>query len=350
MDRRIAHPQPEGQEVIPSGNYPRDPSRAAARPSRIPQPRAKSARPTHSSVREDDTEIISVKPDPSVSPRKRRSGNRKAASPLKVAALILAAQALIAVLVIVLFGPAIRDWLMGADLPTTGGLSKNEANELRSHLHESQEDFDRLGADLETVKKQISVSPGDAWRELEILGARNQLTLLADDAITNGSRVAYDKLVILSNDTTQDKRLRDGAVAELVRVTNFYSSGMRLGAYTLPVNQLFPSSVSRSEEALSTGQLVGLLTNREKSWQVRARAAYLLGSRRGGLPLCEILVGAAKEDPNLDVVKECIVSFEQVTGYRSKQPFDIAGLEEWWGTYEARTSARAEQSGEDDPS
>jgi len=343
-ERRIVYPpQENGEEVIPTGNYPQEGEAS------LPPRRYKPARQTQTSVGADETEIISVLPDPTAS-RRRRVGNRKAMSPFKLLGLFLVAQTLIVAVVVLFFGHAIRNWLMGSELPTTGGLSRNEAEELRSHLHESQGEFKQLGSDIETVKKQISVSPGDAWKELEILEQRNQLTLLADDAITNGSRLAYDKLVILSKDTNQDKRMQDGAVAEIVRVKSFYASGVRMGAYRIPVQSLFPSSVLKSEEALKASQLVGLLTNLEKSWKVRARAAYLLGSRRGGLPLCEYLVTVAKTDPNLDVVKECIVSFEQITGYRSKQQFDIADLEEWWVAYEARISAREEQARAEDPS
>lgn len=330
---RIAHPPEQGVEVVPSGNFP-----PAAAPRQVPMP---APRPARAGASDGETEIISVLPDPSA-PRRRRPRNRKAPSPAKLLGLFLAAQVVVGLLGFAIFGGMIRSWMMkGAIAPD--GVTAKEAAALRDNVEQAKAGFDQFDKDLALVKKRIAVSPGDAWAELELLGKRNELTMLADDAIANGTRAAFDRLEAKSEDASADQRLRNGAAAEILRVKDFYAShGTRFGSYALPVATLYPSLRTKAEAELETPQLISLLGNQERSWKVRTRAAFLLASRRE-LAVCEALVQAAKTDPNLDVVKECVATFEENTGYRAKGLFEIEELESWWTVYEARVSLAAER-------
>ncbi len=113
----------------------------------------------------------------------------------------------------------------GTEVTPDDRLTTEQAAALRAELQQANSEFSALGTDLDLVKKQVSIHPGDAWKQLEILGERNQLTRLADDAIANGSRKAFDQLVSASKDQSMDQRLKDGAVAEVLRVKSYYSSG-----------------------------------------------------------------------------------------------------------------------------
>ena len=80
-------------------------------------------------------------------------------------------------------------------------------------------------------------------------------------------------------------------------------------------------------------QLIELLEKKENPWQVRMKAANLLGLRRSRA-VGDALVRAVKYDPNLDVVKEATFSFEQMSGYRARI-FEPASLDAWWTQYNA---------------
>ncbi|MFT5105073.1 MAG: hypothetical protein ACI8XO_000205 [Verrucomicrobiales bacterium] len=333
---RVVHPPVAGENVTPTGNYPQrqasyTPPPRAAHPATTPTP-------TRATTKSDNTEIISAIPDTAGSHR-RRQRNRKMTSPLKMLGMFAASQLVLGLIFFSIFGGMIRNWLQ-ATAVAPDGVTAKEAEALREHVDEAEAEFSQFGTDLERIKKQISVEPGDAWAQLEILGARNELTMLADDAIANGSRLAYDKLVTKSKDEKADQRLRDGAAAEITRVKNFYASGTRLGSHTIPVATLYPSLKSEKDESLTNSQLIALLGDQDKHWRVRLRAAYLMGSRRT-LGVAESLVNAVKNDPNLDVVEECITIFEENTGYRAKAMFEVESLLNWWTVYESRVGARA---------
>ena len=256
--------------------------------------------------------------------------------------MFAALQIVIGLLAFALFGGMIRSWLVvGSDSP--GGLTAEEAALLRSHVDEASADFEKFDQDLSVMKEQVAVSPGDAREQLKLLGRRNELTMFADDAITNGTRAAFDKLLAASDDLNNPQALRDGAAAEILRVKVFYASGNRLGSYSLPVATLYPSLITAAEEELKASQLIELLGDKERAWRVRNRAAYLLANHRG-LAVSEALVQAVKSDPNLDVVKECVLAFEENTGYRAKGMFEIEALENWWTVYEARVSDPSDSS------
>ncbi|MGI9243756.1 MAG: hypothetical protein ACR2RV_23365 [Verrucomicrobiales bacterium] len=339
---RLVHPQGEAPEIVPSGSFPHHgkPGHGAMGAHQVPHP-------VRAGGGDDATEIISVLPDSS-SQRRPKHRNRRPLGSLKSVGLILACQLVLLLLGLAVFGGAIRSWLQGgAEAPPEDRVTSEQALALREDLQEASSKFSSLGSDLEVVKKQVSINPGDAWKQLEILGERNQLTTDADDAIANGNREAFDRLVSVSKDRSQDKRLKDGATAEILRVKSFYASGTRLGSYALPVATLYPSLKTEQEEALSNSQLLAILENQEKHWRLRLRAAFLLGSRRD-LAVNEALVRAAASDPNLDVVKECVFAFEENTGYRSKGLFEIDALVNWWTVYQARVAPKSEDGS--DPS
>ena len=329
---RAVHPARDGIPVTPTGNYPQ-----AVVPKQAPHP-------ARAGVSDAETEIISALPDPDAA-RKRRKRNRKAIGPVKLLALFLAAQVVIGFFVFAIFGSAIRSWLIDS-VRDPDGVSAADAEALRVHIEEATAGFEKFDRDLALVKKQIAVSPGDAWAELDILGKRNQLTMHADDAIANGTRASFDRLLALSGNEDIEPQLRDGAAAEILRVKDFYASGTRLGSYSLPVGTLYPSLKSKNEEALDTSVLLALLGDQERTWRQRTRAAYLLAGRRS-LIVAEALVQAAKSDPNLDVVKECVFTFQENTGFRASGLFEIEELLTWWDVYEARVSVAEEEESPD---
>ena len=172
----------------------------------------------------------------------------------------------------------------------------------------------------------IANAPGD----LVLLKERNRLSGYADEAIATGARAPYDRLW----EALDDPRLAGlvhAARAEILRVQNFYLSGSRLDAYDIPVSSYYPDSAALKDTQLKEDELVTLLANPKHPWQVRMKAANLLGLRRSKNS-GDALVKAILEDQNLDVVKEASFSFEQMTGFRARL-FEPATVKAWWEQY-----------------
>lgn len=171
--------------------------------------------------------------------------------------------------------------------------------------------------------------------ELVLLKERNRLAAYADEAIATGARAPYDRLW----EALDDPRLASlvhAARAEILRVQNYYLSGSRLDAYDIPVASYFPDSAALKDSQLKEDELVTLLANPKHPWQVRMKAANLLGLRRSK-NAGDALVKAILEDQNLDVVKEASFSFEQMTGFRARL-FEPASVKAWWDQYNTPAS------------
>jgi hypothetical protein len=168
--------------------------------------------------------------------------------------------------------------------------------------------------------------------ELILLKERNRLTSYADEAIATGARSPYEKIW----EALDDPRLANlahAARAEILRVQNFYLGGSRIDRYDIPVATYFPEQSELKDSQLKDEQLMKLLREKKNPWEVRMKAANLLGMRRS-VEAGDALAAAVKDDENLDVVKEATFSFEQMTGFRARL-FDAASLTQWWKEYKA---------------
>lgn len=175
-----------------------------------------------------------------------------------------------------------------------------------------------------------SLSGSPAMAEMRLLKERNRLTAHADEAISTGLRRPLELITEAMKDPARATLYHAGK-AEYYRVVGHFHLMNRIDpGYQLPVGLLFPEAEVRDEADLKTEQLMGLLADQEKDWQVRLRAAFLLGGRRT-LEVGEALVKAMKEDPSLDVAKEAQLSFQQNMG-RNFLLFDLAAIESWWET------------------
>ena len=165
-------------------------------------------------------------------------------------------------------------------------------------------------------------------KELVLLKERNRLTSYADDAIANGTRKTLDLLIKRLTDPDY-VNLRDATYAEIQRVYYHLRFTIRIDpGFHIPVNEMFKDAGIRDESDLKTDQLIKLLGDQEQIWQVRLRAAWLLGGRRTK-DVSEALIKAIKDDPVLDVAKEAQLSLEQNID-RKFLLLDIPAIDEWW--------------------
>lgn len=165
-------------------------------------------------------------------------------------------------------------------------------------------------------------------KELVLLKERNRLTAYADEAISTGSRKALDLLI----ENLQDPEmvnLRHATFAEIQRVYYHLRFTSRIDPnFKIPVNDLFKDPGIRDESDLKTEKVIELLHDQQQAWEVRLRAAWLLGGR----PTREVgdaLIKSIREDPVLDVAKEAQLSFEQNMN-RKFLLLDLPAIEGWW--------------------
>ena len=165
-------------------------------------------------------------------------------------------------------------------------------------------------------------------QELVLLKERNRLTAWADEAIATGSRKSLDMLIKRLTDPEYAK-LRDASFAEIQRIYYHLRFTIRIDPnFRIPVNEMFKDEGIRDEADLKTEQLITLLHDQKQIWQVRLRAAWLLGGRRTN-EVSEALIKAMKEDPVLDVAKEAQLSLEQNID-RKFLLLDMPAIDEWW--------------------
>jgi hypothetical protein len=195
-----------------------------------------------------------------------------------------------------------------------------------------------IEAELAAQGDRISEKMPNVDEEIEYLRVRNKLTTYADEAITMANRAQYKKLWDVVYDETQGK-YHAAAVSEILRVKFFYASGSRLGAWTLPVRELFPGL--ETEGDLQVQQVIELLLDRTQDWRVRVRAARLLEGQRTRRVL-EKLREAIHDDPNLDVLKEAVRTFEVNAGFVGGDFFDVESVDNWW---EANSEKFEEEGG-----
>jgi len=171
--------------------------------------------------------------------------------------------------------------------------------------------------------------------DLILLKERNRLTGYADEAIATGAREPYDRLWAALDDPRL-ANLVHAARTEILRVQNYYLSGSRIERFDIPVGDYYPDNATLRDAQLPDDKLINLLSKGSNPWQVRLKAANLLGMRRS-TAVGDALVKAIKEDKNLDVVKEATFSFEQMTGYRARL-FEPTSVDAWWKQYNATPS------------
>ena len=174
----------------------------------------------------------------------------------------------------------------------------------------------------------VSVT-SDAGQELRILKERNRLTLFADQALATASSKAMSGLW----QTIRDPDLafvKDGAVAEIVRVQHFYSSMPGLPpSYRLPVDKLFKGAGLHAESDLKTEQITKLLLDDAQPPEIRVRSAMILTGHKDK-NVGDALLSAMRHDPSLLVVKAAQNALQDTFELYAPRLFDTVGMEKAW--------------------
>ena len=196
------------------------------------------------------------------------------------------------------------------------------------------------------AKDQIGVLGNlvsEAKSELAVLKQRNQITALADAAISQGSVEAYIKL----EDMVTKARLSDTRgpeEAELFRVFNAYTGFAPSRVGTVTLNAKVINSTKDKEEELTTEDMIPfLLTNRD--FLTRGRCAKLISSvgKQWSYKTAETLIGAMKHESHLEVHRYLKAAFKHIVpDCKLEGPLDNSGIIKWWE--ENKENVRAKDS------
>jgi hypothetical protein len=163
--------------------------------------------------------------------------------------------------------------------------------------------------------------------ELLSFQKRTNLLKLADMAIGNMSRSAYEELVDILNNPS-DVSLQLAAKAEIVRVNNALANSARTAGVKLSVEG--SAGLTRNELDLTTSELIDILID-DPDWTFRARSAQLLAEKKEiGVPVA--LLESMKDEENLEVFKYAVRAFKAVTGCKAPDIFEYEYCSEWWDT------------------
>ena len=250
---------------------PRQAERTQERARREPVERAPEA------ALEEDEFLPYLDEGPEEQPVTQRGNRRTKSNPWKSVLIFAGVQVVILAALALLVWPGVKRGLIAeAATATSVDGAVTTAADLAAELEVERQRSAAMQAELDNIKRQLSVNPQDAWEQLQFLGKRNEMLGLADRAIQKADRAAYDQLLGLA-EGGEDERVRVGANAEVLRVRASYSNGLRTASHTLPVGKLFPSLRGKDELELSTDQLVKVLSDHSLEPEYRTKAAYLQG-------------------------------------------------------------------------
>jgi len=157
-------------------------------------------------------------------------------------------------------------------------------------------------------------------KELSELKIRDNLTSLADKAVSQGSREAY-----LNLKNIQFSPNRNAAISEIAEIVSHWNSMTRLKGIKLPEKKLSNGVIER-EVDYTTKELIEILLFNSQSL-FRGRSAQLLASRKENY-VPEALILAIFSDKHLEVVKEATSAFGRLTNFQSPdffQPYNVWG-------------------------
>lgn len=166
--------------------------------------------------------------------------------------------------------------------------------------------------------------------ELARLQNRNELTALADKAISQGDVVSYNKLEELAS-TSPDQEQKSAALSELFRVYQFFSvfSGVTR-TDNIHLNTAAVNPAKQKEEDLDAPELLRVLREAENP-MARLRAAQLVvgKAKHGSYSTIVELESALRRETNLDAMQKIGHALAKVTGHDVGDKLDFRNLLKW---------------------
>jgi hypothetical protein len=203
--------------------------------------------------------------------------------------------------------------------------------EIDTFKREAQQKAEAFDTFLHKLREENLQTYAALAGQLETIKKRTQLMELADRAVSEGDRKAFDQLMQVFN--AEDHPLKPLAGSLIFQVKSFYLAGSRTGGHKLVIRRFARLATDdpqppTDESSYSTDDLVYALQYSEH-WADRAKAAELLRLRRRK-EVPDALFNSMLSDEHLEVVRNAVRSFEGLTGYQSRDIFGQDGIEGWW--------------------
>jgi hypothetical protein len=206
-------------------------------------------------------------------------------------------------------------------------------NALNPSISEFQSKFDKSSVDLNDKISQTSKAAEESLHkfdvQLKLLTTRNEITALADRAISDGDIEAYRKLNKLAS--SSDSSISSPATTELFAVFDAYSifSPSRIKNIKYDAKLFNPQKTK--QEDLSLEDIMPQWEHLKQPLG-RAKLAQLMSAkvRRGSYSTAKFLAEAIKAETHLEVLRYLGVAFQRVTGHKEGGGLDQRELLEWW--------------------
>jgi len=185
-----------------------------------------------------------------------------------------------------------------------------QVKDSQTRLKKTEEDFDKKQGELSSKLVSLKV---EVSKQLEELKWRNELNKLADEAIANGSRAAFENLFVKIL-TEKDSYKKSVILSCTMQVKSYYLSAFRHRAMEIKTE-----NKENDITEMATDALINELMNNEDIATRCAIAHYLRTRKEKPVPLA--LIRAIQEEKNLDVIKRCVSSYGSITGYTTTDIF-----------------------------
>lgn len=159
-------------------------------------------------------------------------------------------------------------------------------------------------------------------KELSELKIRDNLTSLADKAVSQGSREAY---LNLKQTVEKFGPNRNAAISEISKIVYHWNSITRLKSVKLPEKKLSDGTIGKELDHTTKELIEKLLFDSQSLF--RGRSAQLLANRKENY-VPEALILAIFSDKHLEVVREATLAFGKLTNFQSPdffQPYNVWG-------------------------
>lgn len=159
-------------------------------------------------------------------------------------------------------------------------------------------------------------------KELSELKIRDNLTSLADKAVSQGSREAY---LNLKQTVEKFGPNRNAAISEISKIVYHWNSITRLKSVKLPEKKLSDGTIGKELDHTTKELIEKLLFDSQSLF--RGRSAQLLANRKENY-VPEALILAIFSDKHLEVVREATLAFCKLTNFQSPdffQPYNVWG-------------------------
>ncbi|MFA5118775.1 MAG: HEAT repeat domain-containing protein [Candidatus Omnitrophota bacterium] len=202
------------------------------------------------------------------------------------------------------------------------------ANQVRPEIDSFKEginkELDSVKRFSEDLKTKYTIDYNTFNLEVAKLKDRNRLIELGDMVIANRDVAAYKELERIAKDSVKPE-LMSAAVSEIKRVKVFFATMTSVKGASISYKGPLGSELKDND--MTRDRLIFNLKN--DNWLIRVKAAQLLQGKKEKSS-AEALLESMNNDPDMEVRKEALESFDAITGHISNDVFGFEAANEWW--------------------